>query len=63
MPAETVNADDSQAIELLKRRLSGFETEKGRLQGLSYQPRPDDVCITTTPKVRIAYGSGINGEM
>ena len=51
MPAETVNADDSEAIELLKKRLSGFETEKGRLQGLSYQPRTNDVIITTTPKV------------
>jgi hypothetical protein len=37
-------------IALLKQRLSNFETEQGRLQGLSYQPRPTDVVITTTPK-------------
>jgi Sulfotransferase domain len=42
---------ESAAIALMKQRLSGFETEFGRLQGLSYQPRAEtDVVISTTPK-------------
>jgi hypothetical protein len=40
-----------KAIDLMKTRLSGFETERGRLHGLSYIPRnKDEVVITTTPK-------------
>ncbi|GKY97525.1 hypothetical protein MPSEU_000710700 [Mayamaea pseudoterrestris] len=50
MPSEIARKDDSKAIELLKKRLSGFETEEGRLKGFSYQPRVNDVIITTTPK-------------
>jgi hypothetical protein len=48
---ETVkDGSESEMIALLKQRLSKLETETGRLQGLSYQPRPTDVVITTTPK-------------
>mmetsp|Transcript_24113 Transcript_24113/g.66832 ORF Transcript_24113/g.66832 Transcript_24113/m.66832 type:complete len:337 (-) Transcript_24113:22-1032(-) len=51
MPFEQANkSEESDAISLLKERLSGFETEKGRLKGLHYIPCPRDVCITTTPK-------------
>jgi hypothetical protein len=57
MPTEQVRSIDSSAIEQLKRRLSKFETEEGRLKGLSYQPRANDIVITTTPKVRHSSGS------
>jgi hypothetical protein len=40
-----------EATVLLKQRLSGFETEEGRLKGLLYIPKnSDEVVITTTPK-------------
>mmetsp|Transcript_127874 Transcript_127874/g.370067 ORF Transcript_127874/g.370067 Transcript_127874/m.370067 type:complete len:327 (-) Transcript_127874:79-1059(-) len=42
---------ESEAIALMKARLSGFETEEGRLKGLSYRPKFDnEVVITTSPK-------------
>jgi hypothetical protein len=51
MPFEESSLSQSDAIALMKQRLSGFETEQGRLQGLSYVPLKDDeVVITTTPK-------------
>lgn len=37
-------------MELVFNRLSKFETEAGRLAGLAYEPRPNDVVISTTPK-------------
>lgn len=40
----------SDEVALLKQRLSGFETEQGRLKGLAYRPRANDVAISTTPK-------------
>lgn len=40
----------SQAVLDLRKKLSSFETEEGRLKGLSYEPRPNDVAISTTPK-------------
>lgn len=45
-----VNELQSDAILLLKQRLSKFETVAGRLNGLSYEPRENDVAIATTPK-------------
>src|ERR671924_338535 len=50
MPLETIAPSESKAIELLKKRLSGFETEEGRLKGLNFKPRPDDIFIVATPK-------------
>lgn len=51
MPIEDDTSDKkSSAISLLKQRLSKFETESGRLLGLSYQPLPHDIVISTTPK-------------
>lgn len=52
MPFEQHNEDAQDAIvTLMKQRLSGFETEQGRLRGLSYVPqREGEVVITTTPK-------------
>ncbi|KAG7347287.1 sulfotransferase family protein [Nitzschia inconspicua] len=50
---ETISATttSSRSIQLLKQRLSGFETEQGRLQGLAYVPlEKDEIVITTTPK-------------
>lgn len=41
---------EDEEILRMKQRLSGFETEQGRLSGLNYQPRPNDVGISTTPK-------------
>jgi hypothetical protein len=46
-----VNEQTARAIALLRSRLSNFETEHGRLLGLSYQPvESDEVVITTSPK-------------
>jgi hypothetical protein len=51
MPFEEQSDAESKAIALMKTRLSGFETEEGRLQGLSYVPKhPNEVAITTSPK-------------
>ena len=50
MPFEGGREEETKAIVKLKERLSGFETEQGRMKGLSYSPRPEDVVITTTPK-------------
>jgi Sulfotransferase domain len=45
------SATTRTVINLMKQRLSGLETEHGRLQGLSYEPHSkDEVVITTTPK-------------
>lgn len=51
MPHELVGGNDSERIQALKERLSGFETEAGRRSGLRYKPRRGDVFITTSPKV------------
>jgi hypothetical protein len=52
MPFEEKNDDAQDAnVALMRQRLSRFETEQGRLGGLSYVPlRQDEVVITTTPK-------------
>jgi Sulfotransferase domain len=51
MPIErSVVAEQTDAIILLKQRLSNFETREGRLQGLAFTPLSDDVAISTTPK-------------
>jgi Sulfotransferase domain len=51
MPIESqFLAPQSSAITLLKERLSHFDTEEGRLYGLAYVPKPNDVVISTTPK-------------
>jgi len=50
MPLEECHSD-SDAIADLKRKLSCFESEKGRLSGLSYVPQsPNEVIISTSPK-------------
>ena len=50
MPHEETKSDSDEVVKL-KHRLSNFETEYGRLSGLSYQPKSlDEVIITTTPK-------------
>lgn len=56
----TETEEEKKSIELLRQRLSNFETEQGRLQGLSYRPRPNDVGITTTPKVRHIRGKKVS---
>lgn len=52
MPYEEKDTkDESEEISQLKCRLSNFETEKGRLLGLGYQPKTnDEIIITTSPK-------------
>ena len=51
MPFEESAVEQSEAMALMKTRLSGFETEKGRNIGLDYTPKfPDEIAITTTPK-------------
>ena len=69
MPFEESTSNQSEAVTLLKQRLSKFETEEGRRKGLSYQPRPNDVAITTTPKAgttwmqQICHQLRSNGDM
>ena len=49
----------TDGIALLKKRLSGFDTEEGRLSGLAYKPKSgDEVIITTTPKAGASCGGG-----
>ena len=51
MPFEKdVDEQQSAVIMCMKKRLSGLETPEGRLHGLAYQPRPNDVGISTSPK-------------
>lgn len=49
MPFE-LTPSQTASIDLMKKRLSGFETEEGRLSGLAFKPIPTDVIITTSPK-------------
>lgn len=71
MPWDETSTDgpQSEMIALLKQRLSNFETELGRLTGLSYQPCPSDIVITTTPKAgttwmqQICHQLRSNGDM
>jgi hypothetical protein len=60
MPHEgETNGNDSITIQELKIRLSKFETEHGRLLGLSYQPQHYDVVITATPKAGTQWIHGL----
>lgn len=72
MPFEDSSSSSSDAISKMKQRLSGFETEKGRLSGLNYQPKTaDEIIITTTPKAGTTWmqqichqlRSGPDGDM
>lgn len=45
-----ISENQSETILLLKQRLSKFETEEGRLHGLSYVPTTIDIGISTSPK-------------
>jgi hypothetical protein len=62
MPFEEKADKQSDAIALLKSRLSGFETEEGRLKGLSYVPGPNEVAITTTPKAGTTWLQQVSKE-
>lgn len=50
MPTERSGAAESPAVRRMKQRLSGLETEAGRLGGLEMKTRPSDVFVVTTPK-------------
>ena len=51
MPIEQESSTEkSEAAAALGKRLSGFETEEGRLRGLDFVPGPRDIGISTTPK-------------
>lgn len=69
MPLESSTSNESQEIVSLKEKLSKFETEEGRLKGLSYSPRQNDIVITTTPKAgttwmqQICHQLRSNGDM
>lgn len=63
MPFEEQSSSESETIALMKERLSKFETEDGRLKGLSYVPKsPDEVGITTTPKAGTTWCQQVSGE-
>lgn len=38
------------AVARLKQRLTLLETERGRMAGVGFQARPDDVFVVTPPK-------------
>jgi hypothetical protein len=66
MPFEEQSFDvpESEAIALMKKRLKGFETEKGRLRGLSYVPHnKDEVVITTTPKAGTTWTQQVRNSV
>jgi hypothetical protein len=44
------SGDGMRGVQLLKQRLSSFRTEQGRMLGLSFKPRPDDVFVVTSSK-------------
>mmetsp|Transcript_2002 Transcript_2002/g.7156 ORF Transcript_2002/g.7156 Transcript_2002/m.7156 type:complete len:315 (+) Transcript_2002:35-979(+) len=50
MPFEEATEEQHEGVRRMKERLSGFETEVGRLKGLDFKPRPTDVFIVTSPK-------------
>ena len=50
MPFEAQTTGDSDAVNEMKSKLSKLETPIGRLTGLRFQPRPQDVFIVTPPK-------------
>jgi hypothetical protein len=63
MPFEGESVSESEAIALMKERLSKFETEEGRLKGLSYVPKStDEVAITTTPKAGTTWVQQVSAE-
>jgi hypothetical protein len=44
------SGDGMRGVQLLKQRFSSFRTEQGRMLGLSFKPRPDDVFVVTSSK-------------
>ena len=72
MPFELTQSD-SRCVAKMKRALSNFETEEGRLSGLNYTPQlQDEVIITTSPKAGTTWlqqichqlrSSGPEGDM
>lgn len=40
----------SEGIKILKKALSGLETEQGRMAGVNFTPLPGDVMLVTSPK-------------
>ena len=40
----------TSGVQRMKQRLSGLETEEGRLHGLNFKPRSKDVFVVTPPK-------------
>ncbi|XP_028406628.1 estrogen sulfotransferase-like isoform X2 [Dendronephthya gigantea] len=50
MSSEKTPAAGSPEIQLYKQRASKFYTKHGRLHGLNFKPRPDDVFVVTPPK-------------
>ena len=49
MPLEKFTGG-SPGMQLMKQRASGCESEHGRLHGLNFKPRSDDVLVVTPPK-------------
>ena len=50
MPVEQLQETDPPAVALMKSRLAGFETEAGRMHGVTFVPRATDVFVSTSPK-------------
>ena len=63
MPIEQDQVSSTPALALLKQRLSKFETEEGRMKGLSYLPRPNDIVISTAAKAGTTWRQQICHQM
>ncbi|XP_028406629.1 amine sulfotransferase-like [Dendronephthya gigantea] len=50
MSSEKTLAAGSPEMQLFKQRASNFFSEHGRLHGLNFKPRSDDVFVVTSPK-------------
>lgn len=59
MGFETVrDGVDSEAIKMMKQRLSGIETEEMRRKGLALVTQPSDIFVVTTVRLRHHFTMG-----
>ena len=47
---KSISAIESSGVQLLKQKTSKLYSEYGRIHGLNFKPRSDDVLVVTSPK-------------